>query len=271
MTQQLIVKTDILDLQPSSKPYIMALFMGTKIVDMEPEKAGGQLYDIIKIAEFDSGLTKLNDEDLLILSKTTYDHIKEKYSNLTIEEFKTACKSGTLNVYGDWYGMCLKTIASWIKGYTTSEVRIKAIKEWNARLDSYKTTNVPVAAIWEFNKQGAINAFNSYKNSGRLPFGAFAYYDIINEMIGTEYKGSKTLITDPEERKRLYKSVKALHTQVAIKEKKLAEQKGNFENAMNLMSGIMDGFKGNVANSLKTAFLKSYFDNLMKQNKTLNL
>lgn len=257
-------------LESSSKPFLLALIGGNKISELDKIQAGTEIYNIIKVAEFDSGFTKLHDDDLLVLAKSTYDLIIDRYPNLTIQEFKVACKSGVLDVYGDWKGMCLKTIAFWINSYLNTEGRIKAIKEWNAKLEN-KTSNIPVAAILEFNKQGALRAFQTYKSTGRLPIGAFAYYDLINEMIGSDYKGIKTLVPDPEEREKICKEVLQIKINIALEEKKIAERKGNYRNAENLIEAIMNGFKGNMEKERKTAFLKSFFDSLIKQNKPLQL
>lgn len=256
-------------LEVGSKPYILAL-IAPKIVEMVKVDAGNGIYDIIKRAEFDSGLTKLHNDDLIVLAKSSYDLIQDSYPNLTMEEFKIACKNGALNNYGDWYGMCLKTIVFWIKGYLKTEGRAKAIKEWNAKID-YKSSNVPVAAILEFTKQGALNAFERYKAHKILPIGAFAYYDVINDLIGQDYNGTKTLITDPKIRGKIKADVKFKYLSVSLKERKIAEQQGDYQTTEKLMNGILEGFRGTMDHALKTEFLKAFFDQLIKENKQLKL
>ncbi len=256
-------------LEVSSQSYIKAL-MDSKLSVIPKTDAGNTIFEIIKVAEFDSGLTKLHNDDLIVLAKSTYDLILDSYPNLTIEEFKTACKKGALNEYGKWFGICLTTIVVWIKGYLNHEGRIKAIKEWNAKID-FKTSNVPVAALLDFNKKGALRAFERYKFDKQMPFGAYAYYDVINELIGEDYKGRKTLITDPKERKRICDEVLAAKEKVALQQKKENDRKGNYATSEKLMEAILNGFEGSIEKDRKSAFLKAFFDKLIKENKPLKL
>lgn len=249
--------------------YIVAL-NSTKIADMDAASAGSVIYQTIKSAEFDSGLTKHNDDDLIVLAKTTYDLIMDRYKNLTTEEFKTACKSGVIENYGDWYGISLKSIAQWIKGYMGDEGRVKAIKEWMAKIEP-KTSAQTVAAHIEFKKESAVRAFETYKSRGTLPLGAFAYYDLINELIGVEYKGFKTLIADPDQRRKIHQDTVDELNKHGAKEVGLAESRGNVESSEALLKVMSSGWKNNMDTALKSAFLKAFFDNLIKNNKPLQL
>ena len=94
--------------------FVLAM-TGVRIKTQPKNISVNGIYDTLKITELDSGLTKIQNIDLINLSTSTYDLIMDKYPSLTFQEFKILCKNGVINIYGEWYGMCLKTIAGWIK------------------------------------------------------------------------------------------------------------------------------------------------------------
>lgn len=257
---------------PSIKQSFILALMDSKIATMEKVNAGNSIYEIVKISEFDSGIGKYDNDDLIVLSKSIYDLIIDRYQTLTITEFKKACKYGVINTYGDWQGMCLKTFNQWIKGYLNAEQRVTAIKEWNAKIAKSETSDVPVKSRIEFSKQSAIKAFEHYKLTKEMPLSPSSYYDVINEFIGIEYKGKKTLITDPETRKKIVAECEELHTKMAMGLKKKSETNGHFNEAEKLIEVIIDP-KGQktLERMIKAAFLKQYFNQLIESGKEMEL
>lgn len=246
------------------QPFILAI-MDSKIATMEKVNAGNSIYEIIKITELDSGIGKYLNDDLLLLAKSVYDLIVDRYSSLTITEFKLACKYGVIGTYGEWQGLCLKTFNQFIKGYLTGE-KVQAIKDWNAKVDKQLTSDKPITDSIKFDKESSIKAFEHFKLTQEMPMACFAYYDIINELIGVEFEGKKTLVPDQAVRKRIVKETSVLFNSLVNQERK------KFSKEENLMDIIIDtkGMKG-FERMLKREFLKHYFNQLIEEGKQLEL
>jgi len=176
--------SSISTLQKIDQKFILAL-VDSRISILEIQFAGNFLYETLKIIEIDSGLSKLENVDLIALSKSIYDLILDKYPALTSTEFRTACKNGVIGNYGEWYGMCLKSVNQWIKGYLSDTARIQAIKNWNKSIDEsvIKISQKPVYFTKEYLAKSAKDAFEVYKETGKLPFVPHAIYDAIKELL----------------------------------------------------------------------------------------
>lgn len=255
----------------SQKSFITAL-IDSKLLVLSKEDCTNTIYQALKVAEIDSGMTKIDNKDLVQLSFSIHELIEDKYKNLTISELKIAFKNGVIGTYGQWFGMCLKTVNEWIKGYLNNEGRINAIKEWNAKILKEETSDKPIHEINMFNKESSIRAFEHFKLTGSMPNASFAYYDIINELIGVDYNGKKTLIPDLEVRKKLVSECENLYSNLLLKEKKRNEVKGNLQESEKLIDLIIDpkGLKG-LERMTKEVFLKYYFNKLISENKRLEL
>lgn len=253
-------------LAPSSQPFILAL-MDVKVLSIPIESCENYIYDILKLAEIQSGLTKIDNKDLFQLAEDTRQLILDQYPNITKAELYTAFRNGSLEMYGVWYGMCLKSVNQWIKGYIGKEARLKAIKEWNAQIEKSETSDKPLIDKMIFSKDACQKAFTWYKKYKELPFGAFAYYDIINDLIGEPFKpgySNKTLIKDSDIRKKIIAGVTEKHTKNLLREKNKQERRGNLSQAEALMSVITADFKNSksLENLIKIEFLKRYFDSI---------
>lgn len=91
-----------------------------------------------------------------------------------------------------------------------------------------------------FSDSGCQRVFQNYKKVKLTPVAAPIYYDIINEKCGQMYKGRKTLVTDPEARKRI--------------------------------DGLFENYVGKTLAGLqKTEMLKHYFNQLISEGKDLIL
>jgi hypothetical protein len=261
-------------LVPSSQAFVLAL-METKVSVMSPRESDQYVYDVLKLSEIDSGLTKVDNKDLIKLAEDVKELLLDRYPTITKSEFRIACKNGVLEMYGQWFGMCLKSVNQWLKGYMAGEGRIKAIKEWNAQIEKSETSDVPIKAKEFFSKAACMKAFESYKKDREIAF-PFAYYDIINDLVGVPFKAgykNKTLVADPEVRKRIIAEVTESHTNGLLKEKLKQEKRGNHVSAEALMSIITADFKNtkSLENLIKGEFLKHYFDSLITENKQLKL
>lgn len=259
-------------LQVSQRPFIMAV-MDSRIVNLTPVDAGKEIYKILKVIEMDSGLTRIHDDDIAILAKSTHDIVNSNYKGLTVSEFRTACKNGVIGAYGEWFGFCLKSVVKWIEGYVTLDARKQAIKDWNDKLEREKFSEKPLVEKMFFSKQACIKTFEYYRKYKEEPFGAFSYYDILNELIGVEFKGHKTLVTDPEVRKKIFAECLEKHNRGLTSQKKKKESSGDFKVAEAIMSIVASDHQNSngLVNLQKAALLKHFFDQLIKEKKELIL
>ena len=258
---------------PEDKKIIIQSMVGEKVLSGLKKDGVTFVFEVIKITEINSGLTKLDNKDLTALSFSVYELINEDFKNLTKLELKAACKNGVIGNYGQWFGMCLKTFNEWIKAYLNHETRKQAIKEWNLAIEKSQFSNVPVANIDFFDSQSCINAFNTYKTSKIMPLAPFAYYDILNERLGTEYNGLKTLITDKEVRQTLVEQSDFEFVRLCTMGKKKYEKMGDLSGAEKIMDYLLEDKKGlkGYERIVKANFLKHYFETLIAENKEMKL
>ena len=256
----------------NQKPLILAL-IDYKILAIDKVSANKTMLEIQKETKIDSGSKNNQNSDLVALSISSYDLIADKFQNLTMSEFKAACKKGVIGDYGEWFGMCLKSINQWIKGYLNNEVRSRAIKEWNAKIAKEETRETPVNEKIEISKPMILNAFNHFKLHGTMPVGAYAFYDILNELIGVDYKGIKTLVTDRETRLKLVEEVEGSYLKLTLQQIDLNTKRKNFDEVKKLQDSIDNGFKESktLTKWKKEAFLKHYFNQLIEEGKQLEL
>jgi hypothetical protein len=102
-----------------------------RILDMKKGEALEAILDVISVTFFVTG-QKADEKLLAVLSKSTYEEVKEYFKWLRVGEIKLAMAKGARGEYGDFYGLNIRTFHQWIKGYQMSEIR----KEELSRLKS---------------------------------------------------------------------------------------------------------------------------------------
>lgn len=255
------------------KSFILAK-TGQKLALAEKVGAQESVYQTLKLAEIQSGLSKIENEDLILLAKQAYALILDRYPAMTSLEFQAACRLGVVETYGQWYGMCLKSVNQWVKGYFADPEYMAAVKDWNKAIESQtlKLAESPEFIKLENSKKGLKNLFARYQETGRLDMLSFAYYDILNDLVGVELRGNKTLVTDPEIRKSIFEGVKT-EMEFKYKEQKVrAEKRGDLTQATLIgeLLSRLDG-EGEYHRRCKEKLLQAYFDNLITKCKTLEL
>ena len=110
----LVVKTNDVMLQALTS---------TKILEMPKETVVNQIYDMLTKAYYDSGIQSPAPKDLVLLSKAIHDEIKAYFSFLRIDELRICLANGIRGEYGEFYGINIKSIHSWIRAYQISEKR----------------------------------------------------------------------------------------------------------------------------------------------------
>lgn len=243
---------------------------GKMISKMPLKDAITNIYDTLCKVLVDTGNGNMQKQDnvesvLITISESVYQLIFDKYKVLTINEFKLACLNGSLGDYGQYFGLNLKTVSDWLKGYNNDENKKKAMAEWNRLIGlvsiQEKTPEQKDAIIVD----GLIHYFNEYKKAGLvqkfvLPVNSLCavFYDNLKE------KG--LLIITKERKLEMYD--KALAEYKADLEAKAKDRTVNFKTAdiKPLLESIAGNNNKSFANICKRMALLQYFDELIEMD-----
>ena len=235
---------------------------GEIISKMSIKFAVTSIYKVLGSTLVDIGLKNIEHQEDVILniSESVYNLINDRYKTLTIEELKLACLNGSLDEYSKYYGVNLKTVSDWLKGYSNDEKKKKAMAEWNRLIDfvqiKEKTPEQKEAII----RDGCLHAFFDYKSNP------------LNEMvighIFYDYLKDKGLLILPIE----------VHKKISINQRLIYENELKVSNRKKVVSDailneLISSLSENktLINRCKRAGLKWYFDELIKHNKNLEL
>lgn len=225
--------------------------------------------EILTTASFEMGSPMADDETILdFQTQALVNELKGKLATLTLPEVREAFKRGIRGESGVYFGMCPKTYHQFLKWFFELPERGKS---WLAYLDQVSHAPAPTIDKTLFSKMGIQKAFESYKQYQKLPVGAFAYYDLLNEEKGVDYNGVKTLITDPKIRKDAVDRSKKEYQDSMLKAKKTATSKGAFNQAEAIVASLAaEGKEDNaLPNIIKREFLREYFKMLIEKGEDL--
>ena len=155
--------------------------------------------------------------------------------------------------------MCPKTYHQFIKWYFELPERGKAWIDYLTLLEGEKKSTKPLFFTPEQFKKSALDAFEEYKKSGKMPFVPHVIYDTIKDCLGVT-----TLI--PLEK---WQEVKEAG-------RKEYEKKMTIGVRDHKVKHVVSKLDTSVTNkslefSIKAAGLKYYFDTLITQNKDLDI
>lgn len=279
MNSLTIIEKSAIEKMPVQLKQVAQAKFSTPIKFMKPIDLATEVKNLIIVAYTELGITLEKREDTITFLRDTLvkDFRMPKYEHISFELIKVFVSNGIRGEYGTFKNQLntinVQNIHHWIKEGFKSETYKRAQQEFKDMVEKENNPQRSMSEKLMFSKDGCIKAFESYKSSKRMPFAAFAYYDIINDLIGVDYKGKKTLVTDFEVRKEITTRLTERHTQELLHEREKAVKRGNLSEAEAIMSAITSEFKeGNsLTNLIKAEFLTYYFDQLIKENKPLQL
>lgn len=138
----------------------------TKIRNVK-ESITDKLRSVIYAAMFLKGFD-LSAKDIAAMSQILEKDIRNsKLQNLTLEEVRYAVENGIKGEYGDYYGLNNVTLLNFLKAYSTSETRAKALQAQNLKQIPQKTTITEHEKTQEMINR-IIEKFNKYKETNRL-------------------------------------------------------------------------------------------------------
>lgn len=266
----LITQDRINVLEPSKRKFVALRAGNQAIRGISESVVKSACAEILTRASFDMNSPMANDPKMLLAqTEALFGELKGKFKDLTIPELKEAFNMGIREEFGNFFGLCPATYHKFIKSYYSLPERSAS---W---LEYLKLTESPEPKLDKvmFSKQACVKAFENYRDMGLVPFSAWAYYDIINELIGVDYKGHKTLVTDAEVRKTLFAKAKEEHTSELLKAKRISESKGHFNEANAIMAVITSDFEGHngLVHAQKKELLIHFFKELIREKKNLEL
>jgi IS1 family transposase len=194
-------QTDLIEkVSAHYRPYIEAL----RTPDLKSKDSATNLFEILQALIQTTALTGKINEDKNVdkfICEQFYEQIKVKYPHARHGEISLAFKKGALGEYGEYFGINVTTCWKWWKSYIESKELIEAKREWVNLMEMPRhDPDVKPLNLNESMKEPILNAFKDFKETGRLPYTAASFYNVICQL-----KGVKTLIGNVELRNQIKK------------------------------------------------------------------
>lgn len=277
-TRELTVsESNALDQVPATLQDFVRARLAPPIRSLSDFELEAALTFMIPNAYLEMGLANSSDSKVVTHLRETLakDLRRASFEMLTLGEVQLFISRGIRGEYGTFRGQLnslnIPNIHYWIRSGAQSRERAEATKEFNRLLDAQlKTSEVPLHLKVERSKQGLLNLFARYKETGQMDHVGFAYYDVLLDLKGVDYKGFRTLVTDEQVRKSITKEIKSNLEKKYTAEKHKAEKKGDLTLAASIgeFMGRLDD-ENEFKNKVKERFLKHYFDELIKKGEYL--
>jgi hypothetical protein len=269
-----IRENNIINTLPVTQSVFVSAKFSPAIKSLSDLDLHNRVIDLIQTTLLKAGVKDQQDKLVIkfISENLLHDLKQPKFNHLSFSEIEMALDLGVKFEYGQYMGVNIATIHSWIKSFLSDKNRENALKEFNKKLneEEQRTSDKPLHLKVEFSKESAIKAFIHFKNYNEMPIASFAYYDVINDLLGVDYNGVKTLVFDKDIRQKIVKECTELHEKMCLHQKNKLEKKGFINEAENLVNVIIDP-KGSktLERLIKERFLKHFFNELINQNKKL--
>jgi hypothetical protein len=241
-----------------------------KVIGLDPIEAVHMLLDLIMATQVNIGHTKSAEDDTMnaMAAKSIYDLIVDRFKTITVSELKLAVLNGSLGEYGDYVGVNLKSVSGWIKSYSTSELKKKAMSEWNKLIDLVQITKFSEDQKVQIEIDGALNYFEEFKAAGLLneikrPVDKLAsiFYDRLKAMGLIQFAKSR--------RERIYDESKTEYEEKlksAVKDRTINFKMADMEKIM--ATPINDNLA--FSNLCKRRALLEYFNDLLELGEELS-
>lgn len=155
-------------------------FQTPRIIDMTPRDLSTFITSQIVQSYIMVGYQTYNEKDICVLTAKLSSDLQESYPYLHRGEIVICFELGAKGEYGDYTGVNLRTFCKWLKGYKTSDLRYRVIKQ----IEQEKEVKALPAVSREYNEQKMnqliIRRFHEYKNCPDLeiPLASILYQDL---------------------------------------------------------------------------------------------
>lgn len=126
--------------------------------------------DLITETQINIGHTKIandsmtNELSAIAICKLIFD----RHKTLTKAELKLAVLNGSIGEYGNYTGVNLLSVSTWIKSYNNDELKKKAMSEWNKMIDCVQINKFSEEQKEQIIVDGCLKFFKDFKESGTL-------------------------------------------------------------------------------------------------------
>lgn len=231
----------------------------TPFRNLKPMQQSKVCLDIITKSLAATG-NKGEDENLLVFqSNELKDCLKDKYGELTADEILKALDMLIAGDFGPYMGLYKKSYYQALKGYYEIPERSQSMKQYLAIIEAPKTSEKPLELKIKETKESVLKAFNEFKETGNLPFTAFAYYDFLKEQGKFNWTREEKLEMNNQAEKEYEGILRERKSKGVIKPSQMADL------MLNLNTNAT--FK----NICKRIALKRYFDQLINEGKELEI
>ena len=104
-------------------------FQTPRITDVPPKELTEFVTNQIIQCYIMVGYQTYNEKDISVLAAKLCSDLRESYSFLRCGELVICFELGAKGEYGDFSGVNLRTFCKWLKGYKTSDLRYRVIKQ----------------------------------------------------------------------------------------------------------------------------------------------
>ena len=215
----------------------IVLAQSKKIAVFERKEAFDYIRNKIKLAYFESGFdAKLDTETLNVMTNTLYRDIITDYKTLTTGELSEAMHQGVRKKYGEYMGISVVSILSWIDAYLKNPERKEQIANYQKQLMQPK--QISQTEIESIYKEIIPSMIAEYKRTGNvMNYGNARYeYLVKKELIAED--AFKKHITDSENivRKKLLNDQREAELSLNRKEvRRLDESIANLTQQSNMI------------------------------------
>lgn len=218
-----------------------------------------QCLDIVTLAHAAIG-NKGTEADILVFqTNELISCLTGKYAELTIPEIKEAFEMLLSGEFGQFMGMNKRTYYIALKGYYELPQRTEGMKQYLALIEAPKVSEKPLHVKVQETKESVIRAFEEYKETKKLPYTSFAYYDFLKEQGKFNWTKEEKLEMHEQATREYEGLLRERKEQRVIKSSQVAE----------LMLSLSSNptFK----NLCKKIALKRYFNLLINEGKELEI
>lgn len=145
----------------------LELHSGEKIKQITVDSVYSKLRNILKIVYVVSGQDKNLDDkgtDLNIQTSLFANDLKNKFSNLTLEEVSELMNRGVRKEFGEYYGLNVVTFNDWAKAFITLPERHNSLKTAH----TLKEKELSVDDIEKINKDAITTMIDTYKRTKQV-------------------------------------------------------------------------------------------------------
>ncbi len=268
------VETETIKQLPATYQKYALAKQAVKFSDMPKSDGVKKINELYAEVIFNLSWGKKADEfeetemDRILTCGKCYDLILDKYNSLTTDEVKLAFLNGSLEEYGKFYGLGLKTLSDWLKGYSNDEKKKLAMAEWNKMIDMVSIKEKTPEQKEAIEIDGCLHFWNEYKNSGLIK----GFIVPVDRLCAIYYEllSRKGLIIYPKEKlnefSRKADEIYRKQLEDALKSKESSFSKKQF---YGIIETIPDNTNRPIKNIRRKLALLEYFDTLIKENKDL--